>query len=342
MQRVPAGGSGTTVSGGTAALRLAGKSILITGGAGFIGSHLAERVAVEQPDRIVVVDSMYLGREGNLEPARRAFPQLKLYRQDASDYNAMSAIVASERTNVVFNLAVVPLPTSLVNPRWTVDMNMAITTVACELQRQGYFQTLVQFSSSEAYGSADYVPMDERHPGQPSTPYAASKLGSDLVVLSYRATYGSDVAVLRPFNNYGPRQNAGAYAGVIPIVVGRAMRGEPIEIHGDGEQTRDFIYVSDTAEAAVRIYEEPGSRGMVVNIGSGHELSVNELVHMIVQELGVDVPIVHTDPRPGDVRRHVAATDRAQSVLGFEPKVAIREGLAKTLAWYRTELGPAT
>jgi len=330
------------VSGEAESGRLAGKSVLITGGAGFIGSHLAERVAKEQPDRLVIVDSMYLGREINLEPARRAFPHLKIYRQDASDYNAMSAIVASERSDVVYNLAVVPLPTSLVNPRWTVDMNIAITTVACELQRQGYFHTLVHFSSSEAYGSADYVPMDETHPGQPSTPYAASKLGSDLVVLAYRATYGIDATILRPFNNYGPRQNAGAYAGVIPIVVGRALRGEPIEIHGDGEQTRDFIFVTDTADAAVKIYEQPSTRGLVVNIGSGRELSINELVRLILEQLEVSVPVVHTDPRPGDVRRHLAATDRARSVLGFEALVPIAEGLAATLAWYRSEFGANT
>ena len=330
------------MSGEAESGRLAGKSVLITGGAGFIGSHLAERVAKEQPDRLVIVDSMYLGRESNLEPARRTFPHLKIYRQDASDYNAMSAIVASERSDVVYNLAVVPLPTSLVNPRWTVDMNIAITTVACELQRQGYFHTLVHFSSSEAYGSADYVPMDETHPGQPSTPYAASKLGSDLVVLAYRATYGIDATILRPFNNYGPRQNAGAYAGVIPIVVGRALRGEPIEIHGDGEQTRDFIFVTDTADAAVKIYEQPSSRGLVVNIGSGRELSINELVRLILEQLKVSVPVVHTDPRPGDVRRHLAATDRARSVLGFEALVPIAEGLAATLAWYRSEFGANT
>jgi UDP-glucose 4-epimerase len=250
----------------------------------------------------------------------------------------MSAIVASERIDVMFNLAVVPLPTSLVNPRWTVDVNLAITTVACELLRQGYYKTLIQFSSSEAYGSAAYIPMDESHPSQPSTPYAASKLGGDLIVLAYRETYGLDVAILRPFNNYGPRQNAGAYAGVIPIVVGRALRGEPIEIYGDGEQTRDFVFVRDTAEAAIRMYETPGSRGLVINLGSGREVSVNELVRLIQGGLGTDVPVAHAPARPGDVRRHLAATERARTVLGFEPATDIEAGLAETLAWYRTEL----
>jgi UDP-glucose 4-epimerase len=318
--------------------RLTGKNVLITGGAGFIGSHLAERIAVERPSRLVVVDSMYLGNEENLVEARARFPHLRIYRQDASDYNAMSAILSSERIDVAYNLAVVPLPTSLVNPRWTVDVNMAVTTVLCDLLRLGYYQTLIHFSSSEAYGSAAYVPMDERHPGQPSTPYAASKLGSDLVVLSYRETYGLDVSILRPFNNYGPRQNAGAYAGVIPIVAGRAMRGEPIEVYGDGEQTRDFIYVTDTADAAVRIYEAAGSRGLVINIGSGQETSINSLVELMLSELGTAVPIIHSEARPGDVRRHLASIERARDILGFEPRVSMRDGMASTIAWYRGTL----
>lgn len=320
--------------------RLSGKSVLVTGGAGFIGSHLVERIAAEQPRNLVVVDNLFLGKEENLADARLAFPGLRFYRQDAADYNALGAIVASERVDVVFNLAIVPLPTSLVNPRWTVDVNMALTTVPCELLRQGYFGTLVHFSSSEAYGSAAYVPMDEEHPGIPSTPYAASKLGGDHVVLAYCNTYGIDASILRPFNNYGPRQNAGAYAGIIPIVLGRAIRGEQIEIYGDGEQTRDFIFVRDTADAAVRIYETLETRSRIVNIGSGREVSVNELVRQLTRVLGTTVPIVHGDPRPGDVRRHCADIQLARRLIAFEPRTGLADGLKETVAWYRASLAP--
>jgi UDP-glucose 4-epimerase len=320
-------------------LSLAGKSVLITGGAGFIGSYLAERVAREGPAKLCVVDTMFLGREENLSGAWQSFAGLKVFRQDAADYNAMSAITSAERVDVVYNLAVVPLPTSLVNPRWTVEVNLGITTVACELLRQGYYRTLIQFSSSEAYGTAAYVPMDETHPGQPSTPYAASKLGSDLIVLGYRETYGIDATIVRPFNNYGPRQNAGTYAGVIPSVVGRCLRGERVEVFGDGEQTRDYVFVTDTAEAAIRAYEEPASRGLVINVGSGREVSVNELVDLIQRLLGTSQEVIHLAPRPGDVRRHRAANDRARTILGFEPRVGIEEGMSRTLAWYRSELG---
>jgi UDP-glucose 4-epimerase len=323
------------------ALSLTGKSVLVTGGAGFIGSHLVARIAREHPSRLVVVDNFFLGREENLLEARYLYPALTLHHQDAASYDEMGAILSAERTEVVFNLAIVPLPTSLVNPRWTVDVNMSLVTVPCELLRQGYYQTLVHFSSSEAYGSASYVPMDEDHPGNPSTPYAASKLGGDHVVQAYRETYGIDATILRPFNNFGPRQNAGAYAGVIPIVVGRALRGEPIEIFGDGEQTRDFVFVRDTAEAAVRIYETPGSRGLIVNVGSGRETTINQLVRALLDALGVDVPILHRPPRPGDVRRHCASIELCERVIGSFSRTDLVTGLAETVAWYRTELEPA-
>jgi UDP-glucose 4-epimerase len=319
---------------------LTGRNVMVTGGAGFIGSHLVERIAAERPARLVVVDNLFLGNEQNLGPARGLFPGLKLYVQDAAEFDAMAAIMAAEGTEVVFNLAIVPLPASLVNPRWTIDHNVALATVPSELLRLGYYQTLIHFSSSEAYGSAGYVPMDEDHECLPSTPYAASKLAGDHIVLSYRETYGVDVAVLRPFNNYGPRQNAGAYAGIIPIVVGRALRGETIHVFGDGEQTRDFVFVRDTVEAAVRMYASPATRGRVVNVASGHETTMNTLVRELLGSLEVDVPVVHDAARPGDVRRHCGGIALARELLGYSPVTPLRDGLRETVAWYRTSMGP--
>jgi UDP-glucose 4-epimerase len=317
-------------------LSLTGRNILVTGGAGFIGSHLVERIAAERPTRLVVVDNLFLGKESNLAGARALFPGLKIYRQDASDFDAMAAIVASEGIDVLFNLAIVPLPASLVNPRWTVNVNTALATVPCELLRLGYYKTLIHFSSSEAYGSAGYVPMDEGHPCVPSTPYAASKLAGDYVVLSYRETYGIDASILRPFNNYGPRQNAGAYAGILPIVIGNALRGEPVHIFGDGEQTRDFVYVRDTADAAVRVFANPVTRGLILNIASGRETSINVLVHELFTALGVDVPVIHEAPRPGDVRRHCGSIELARELIAYESKTSLLDGLQETVDWYRS------
>lgn len=319
---------------------LAGKSVLVLGGAGFIGSHLVDRIAREGPQRLSVVDNLFLGRESNLRAAREAFPALRFHRQDATDHDALAAILREERTDVVFNLAVVPLPASLERPRWSVEHNVELALVPCELLREGLYATLVHFSSSEAYGSAAYVPMDESHPPVPSTPYAASKLAGDQIVLSYVHTFGLDASIIRPFNNFGPRQNAGTYAGIIPIVVDRAGRGEPIEIYGDGEQTRDFVFVRDTAEAAIRIHAEPATRGRILNIARGREVSVNELVRLLLEALGSSVPVHHVEARLGDVRRHLASIDLARELIGYEPATPLREGLAETVAWYQS-MSPA-
>ncbi len=314
---------------------LKGKRVLVTGGAGFIGSHLVDRIAREEPAGLIVVDNLFLGQEANLEEARRICPALRFYRQDAADYAAMRRLVADEAVQVLFNLAVIPLPTSLEQPYWTIDVNVRIAAVAAELLREGCYETLIHFSSSEVYGSAQYVPMDERHPLTPTTPYAASKAAGDHLVLSYRETFGIDAAIVRPFNNYGPRQNDQTYAGVIPIVMRRALRGEPAIIYGDGEQTRDFIFVRDTAEAAVRIYCEPATRGRVINIATGHEMTINTLVRGILETLGSQAGIVHQAPRPADVRRHSGGIELARRLIGFEPAVSLAEGLAETAAWYR-------
>lgn len=315
-------------------ITLARKNVLIAGGAGFIGSHLAERIARDGPESLVVVDDLSLGRRGNLRTAQLSFPDLRLNVQDVSDLDAMGKLLADTATDVVFNLAVLPLPASLVRPKHVVDVNVAIATTLCELQRQGLFHTLVHVSSSEAYGSAQYAPMDERHPLDPHTPYAASKVAADAVALSYHRTFGCDLVVLRPFNNYGPRQNDGEFAGLIPTVLSRALSGRAIEIDGDGEQTRDFVFVEDVVDAVVRAYGEPKSRGLVLNVASGIETSVNYIVAELVRLLGVSVPVHHGAARPGDIRTHVGDTRRAREIIGWSPRTSLGDGLAITVDWY--------
>ena len=321
---------------------LAGKSVLVLGGAGFIGSHLVDRLVDEGVRRVSVVDNLFLGREANLTQARdRLGGALRFHRLDGTDDEALARVIGEDETEVVFNLAVVPLPASLEQPRWSVEHNVDLALIPCELLREGLFETLIHVSSSEAYGSAAYVPMDEAHPPVPSTPYAASKLAGDQIVLSYQHTFGLDAAIVRPFNNFGPRQNSGSYAGIIPIVVSRATAGESIEIFGDGEQTRDFVFVRDTADSMIRMYEEPATRGRVVNVASGREVSVNDLVRLLLDALGSDVPVRHVEPRPGDVRRHWASIDLARELIGYEPSTSLRDGLAETVAWYLRSPSPS-
>ena len=318
-------------------MNLHNKNVLVSGGAGFIGSHLVDRIARENPKNLIVVDSFFLGSEENLIEARKAYPNIKLYRMDASNLAAMLQLVTAEEIDVVFDLAVIPLPTSLDFPTWTIETNVGIASTFCELARRGLIQTLVHCSSSEAYGSAIHVPMSEDHPLAPCTPYAASKAACDHIVLSYQETYNIDAVVVRPFNNFGPRQNPGSYAGIIPIVIRRVLNNTPIEIFDNGEQTRDFIFVRDTVNAMVKIYEEENTRGKIINIASGIETSVNSLVAQLTAVMNApDHPVFHSEARPGDVRRHCGDVTRLKALTGFEARTISAETLAETVEWYRS------
>ena len=320
-------------------MSLKNRSVLVTGGAGFIGSHLVDRLIQEHPENLAVVDNLFLGKLSNLNDAKDAFPNLKTYEIDASDHEKMSSIIDNEGTDVVFNLAVVPLPVSLEKPGWTFNQNVEITLTMCELAREDRFETLVHFSSSEAYGTCEYAPMDEKHPLNPTSPYAASKAASDQLVFSYCRTFGIDATIMRPFNNYGSRQNAGSYAGVIPATIKRILNGQPPVVFGDGEQTRDYLFVGDTADAAVRIYRSSNTRSRVLNVASGKEVTIRTVVGIIAEYMDFHQDIIYEAERPGDVRRHIANIYLAEDLIGFKPTMDLRAGLKRTIDWYKKELG---
>ncbi len=316
-------------------LSLKGKRVLVTGGAGFIGSNLIDTLIRENPASIIIVDNFFLGRDENLADAKASFPNLSVYRLDAANLASMEHVVRKEKIEIAYNLAVIPLPTSLHYPAWTIDTNIQIAVTFCELARMKEIQTLIHCSSSEAYGSAIYSSMDETHPLTPTTPYAASKAAADQIVLSYCQTFGIDATIVRPFNNFGPRQNPGSYAGLIPIVINRVKRGDPIEIYGDGLQTRDYIFVRYTAEAMVRVFECPETRGKVINVATGKEITVNELVQRLLAALeNPRHPIIHCQERPGDVRRHCGDVSLLRELTGFIPKEISDEDLKETVQWY--------
>lgn len=315
-------------------MSLAGKSLLVTGGAGFIGSHLVDRLIREAPGNLVVVDNLWLGREANLDQARQAFPGLTFYRVDVRQARTMAAILRREETDIVFDLATIPLPASLVRPKWSARAIYDMAATLCELGRRGLYRTLIHCSSSEVYGTAAYVPMDEAHPLLPRTPYAAAKAAADLLVQSYQHSFGLDATIVRPFNTYGPRQNDQNYAGIIPIVVRRVLAGQPPVIFGDGEQTRDYSFVTDIADGIVRVAMTPAARGGVINLASGEEVTINRLVRTLTTILGYDGPIEYAAPRPGDVRRHLADISRARQLLGYRPQTDLETGLRRTVAWY--------
>lgn len=308
----------------------------VTGGAGFIGSHVVERILRERPRRVDVIDNLWLGRRENLAEARDR-GDVRLHVIDATNATAVRGVIRAARTDVVFALATIPLPASLTRPRWSMDRIVRLTQVCVELARAGEYGALVHCSSSEVYGSAVRVPMDERHPLDPTTPYAAAKAACDLIVAAYQRTYDIDATIVRPFNTYGPRQNRADWAGIIPLTLERIARGEAPIIHGDGKQTRDLTYVTDVAEAIVRAFLAPEARGMVLNIASGREVRIEDLTRRLLRLTGSDLRPVRAEARPGDVRRHRGDASLARRVLGAGPRIGLDEGLRRTVAWYDRE-----
>lgn len=319
---------------------LTGKRVLVLGGAGFIGSHLSKALLNSGVAKIVVVDSFFLGSEDNFSGLGLKDERLVIHRLDAVDFSALSNLVISERLDIVFNLAVIPLPTSLIAPSWTISANVQVTVNCCELAKSGLVARLIHFSSSEVYGSASYVPMDETHPKNDSTPYAASKIASDAVVFSYVKTYGIDALVIRPFNNFGPNQNSGSYSGVIPRLAKASVTGGEFEIYGDGLQTRDYIFVSETVRFALDLASVPNQFAGPINIATGRETSVIQLVEMFEQVTGASIRLKFGAARLGDVRRHCGSTQQLATILGSSPQPITLEQLALTVEWYKsTSLG---
>ena len=278
-------------------ISLKGKSILVTGGAGFIGSHLCESLLEKRVESLIILDDFSTGKERNVGPLMLR-SEVQIFQADASDFDFMSKLFNDFKIDVVFNLAVTSLPASLVKPKRCIDNNVQLTTTMCELLRQNKYATLIHCSSSEAYGTALYVPMDEGHPTAPLTPYAASKIACDHIVLSYRTTFDSDLAIVRPFNTYGPRQNEQTYAGVVPITINRIMDGKRPIIKEDGLQTRDYSYVEDIAEAIPSVYENTGTRGRIVNLASGTEIAIKDLVTLIMKLMNFSGQVIYDKPRP--------------------------------------------
>jgi len=282
-----------------------------------------------------VVDNLFLGREENLGAARAVFPELAFHRLDATDGAALRALLRRRRIEMVFNLATKALGHSFADPLDAFHVNVAIAGHLLEALRSGEIARLVHFSSSEAYGTALQVPMSESHPLRPNTAYAAGKAAADLMIRAYQESFDMRVLTLRPFNNYGPRQNAGLYAGVVPLTMNRIIRGEPPVICGSGAQTRDFSFVRDTARLAVELGKHDELDGAVVNLGSGSEIAIRDLVEKICLVSRYAGEVRNTPPRPGDVLRHCADVSVLRQVLGLIPLSPLEQGLAETWEWYR-------
>ena len=261
------------------------KNILVTGGAGFIGSHLVDGLLNKQAGKVVVVDNYFLGNDENLADAIKT-ERLIVYKDDARNLGTMKAIIKNEEIEIVFNLATIALNYSFFNPIDAYMVNVSIAETLLHLLSDGTYKTLIHSSSSEAYGTAQYTPMDENHPLNPTTPYAAGKAAADLMIMSFYNVFKYDIAIVRPFNNYGPRQNMdGPLAGIIPNTIKKILNGENPYIEGDGQQTRDYIYVQDTVDAFIKVYENEKTRGQIINVGSSKMLTIKEIIQTIVNQV---------------------------------------------------------
>ncbi len=288
---------------------------------------------------MTVLDDLATGTRANLAelpPERYA-----LVVGDVRDRALIERLLADDRlvtgAPVVFHLACLGVRHSLVHPRENADVNAAGALTVLEAARTAGVPRVVHVSTSEVYGSAEREPMDEHHPTAPTTVYGASKLAGEAYARAFHASFGLPVVVVRPFNAYGPRAHHEGLAGeLIPRFVLRALAGRPLPIFGDGEQSRDFTYVADTARGIRLAATADGVVGTTINLGSGRAVAVNDLVAMLARVLG-DTPldVAHEAPRPGDVRRLRADATRAADLLGWRSTVGLEDGLARTCAWYR-------
>jgi len=319
---------------------IAGRTLLVTGGAGFIGSHLVDRLITEGAAHVVVIDNMFLGSEDNLLEAQ-ATGKLTLYKDDAEFATSLDYIFQRHAIDAVFNCATKALNYSFVNPSNAFGTNVTVALNLLELQRRGAFKSLCHFSTSEVYGSAVYEPMDEKHPRNPTTTYAAGKAAADLAVESYARMFSLDGCIVRPFNNYGPRQNhRGLLAGVIPLTAWRILTGGTPEIHGDGTQSRDFIHVRDTVDAVVKLFRVLPA-GESVNISTDNQTTIGDLVTRIAEILGHRGGIVRKPARAADVLCHNACNQKVRSLIDYS-LTDFDSGLRETLDWYVQRLGPKT
>jgi dTDP-glucose 4,6-dehydratase len=315
------------------------RSLLVTGGAGFIGSHFVELLFDRYPDlQITVLDAFtYAASIENLPSRVQSSPRFRLMHGDVRHAEIVSDLVAAADAVVHF-AAESHVARSIYNNAVFFETDVLGTQVVANAvaRHAGRIHRFIHISSSEVYGAALSAPMSESHPLNPLTPYAAAKAGADRLVYSYRATYGVPLVLIRPFNNYGPRQHL---EKVIPRFITSALLDEPLRIHGDGSATRDWLFVEDCCDAIDRALHADLSQlpDPAINLGTGVDTSIGRIAEMVLSVCGREKQgrIEHVPERPGQVQRHISSTERAGAVLGWRASTDLAAGLERTVRWYR-------
>ena len=316
--------------------------VLVTGGAGFIGSNIAERL-VYQGHQVTVLDDLSTGKKENLISIVR-HPNFLFCEGSVLDLPLLQEMIRSHGIEYICHQAARPSVTrSIEDPIATHEVNVTGTlNVLMAAHETGCLRVVVA-SSSSIYGDTAVLPKQEDMNYQPRSPYAASKVAGELYLKVFYTVYGLRTIGLRYFNVYGRYQDPNShYAAVIPKFISSALKSEPLTIEGDGEQTRDFTYIDDVVNANLLSLTVPEAHGECVNIGYGEQTSILSLAKTIISQTHSSSRIVYQDPRPGDVRDSLADISLAKSVLGFKPEYSLADGLGATIDWYRKNLKRAT
>ena len=300
--------------------------VLVTGGAGFIGSHVSDAL-IADGHRVHIVDDLSGGRRENLNP------QAEFHHLDIRD-KQVSELCREQQFEVLVHFAAqMDVRKSVSDPVFDADVNILGFLSLMEAARTSGLKKVVFASTGGAiYGEPDYVPQDERHPVQPVSPYGITKLATEKYLHFYATAYGIPYVALRYGNVYGPRQNPHGEAGVVAIFAQRMLRGQQAVVNGSGKQTRDYVFVADVVKANLAAIAYPDSG--IFNIGTGVETDVNHLFRTIRDLTGSDIDETHVDGKPGEQLRSVLGCDLAASELGWTPSVSIDEGLAATVDWF--------
>jgi UDP-glucose 4-epimerase len=303
--------------------------VLVTGGAGFIGSNLVKQL-ISKGYSVTVLDNFMSGYRSNLEP----FPSVHLIEGDIRDVSKVEE--AMKGVDAVFHLAAsVGNKRSIDNPIEDAEINVLGTLRILEAARKAGVRKIVTSSSAGIFGELKTLPIREDHPIEPDTPYGSSKLCEEKLCLAYAKLYPIEAVCLRYFNVYGPNQRFDAYGNVIPIFVFRMLRNETITIFGDGEQTRDFVHVDDVVQANIKAAESIGISG-AFNIASGKRVTINRLVEIITKNC--NAKIEYGNKRPGDVLHSLADISFAKEKLNFQPNIELEKGLKEYIEWAKSNL----
>ena len=306
---------------------------LVTGGAGFIGSHLCEEL-VRRGERVRVVDSLITGKRQNLAH----LPQVEFMEGDLADIDvARRAVHGIEY--VLHQAAIPSVPRSVEDPLTSNRANLDASVNILVAARDANVKRLVYAGSSSAYGNSEVLPKVETMPTAPLSPYALQKLVAEQYCQMFTTLYGFETVTIRYFNVFGPRQDPSSpYSGVISLFISALCDGRRPTIYGDGEQTRDFTYVTNVVDGVLRACHAPEASGEVINVATAGRISLNQLFAIVKREVGSSLEPNYSNPRAGDVRDSQADIGKAQRLLGYTPIVSFEDGLGRTVRWYRESM----